>query len=80
MPGGRGPSIWDAKPNKTVKQGHTPDVACDHYHRFRDLPCCVVEPEHGKEHRQIYTPPRTRYDQDDVALMAKLGMKAPACA
>ena len=35
---GRGPSIWDAfcrVPGK-VAGGHTGDVACDHYHRFRD--------------------------------------------
>lgn len=33
---GRGPSIWDAFsqiPGKTYN-GHTGDVACDHYHRF----------------------------------------------
>ena len=36
--GGRGPSIWDAfshTPGK-VFEGHTGDVACDHYHRFRE--------------------------------------------
>jgi len=36
--GGRGPSIWDTfcrTPGK-VKNGDTADVACDHYHRFRD--------------------------------------------
>ncbi|CNG37119.1 beta-glucosidase B [Mycobacterium tuberculosis] len=35
---GRGPSIWDTfcrVPGK-VAGGHTGDVACDHYHRFRD--------------------------------------------
>ncbi|HST82403.1 MAG TPA: GH1 family beta-glucosidase [Kineosporiaceae bacterium] len=35
---GRGPSIWDTfsrTPGK-VYQGHTGDVACDHYHRYRD--------------------------------------------
>jgi beta-glucosidase len=35
---GRGPSIWDAfshAPGKTY-QGHTGDVACDHYHRWPD--------------------------------------------
>jgi beta-glucosidase len=35
---GRGPSIWDTfsrTPGK-VFQGHTGDVACDHYHRWRD--------------------------------------------
>ncbi|WP_104525811.1 GH1 family beta-glucosidase [Blastococcus atacamensis] len=33
---GRGPSIWDTfshTPGKTF-EGHTGDVACDHYHRF----------------------------------------------
>ncbi|MBO4210363.1 GH1 family beta-glucosidase [Micromonospora echinofusca] len=36
--GGRTPSIWDTfshTPGKVVA-GHTGDVACDHYHRFRD--------------------------------------------
>jgi beta-glucosidase len=36
--GGRGPSIWDEfshSPGR-VYQGHTGDVACDHYHRFRE--------------------------------------------
>ncbi|BCJ67242.1 GH1 family beta-glucosidase [Polymorphospora rubra] len=36
--GGRTPSIWDTfsdTPGK-VLLGHTGDVACDHYHRFRD--------------------------------------------
>jgi len=36
--GGRGPSIWDAfshLPGK-VFQGHTGDVACDHYHRLEE--------------------------------------------
>ncbi|MEM9398570.1 MAG: GH1 family beta-glucosidase [Verrucomicrobiota bacterium] len=35
---GRGPSIWDtfsAKPG-SVYSGHTPEVACDHYHRYRE--------------------------------------------
>ncbi|SCG56958.1 GH1 family beta-glucosidase [Micromonospora coxensis] len=35
---GRGPSIWDTfsrTPGK-VFQGHTGDVACDHYHRYAD--------------------------------------------
>jgi beta-glucosidase len=35
---GRGPSIWDTfsrQPGK-VAAGHTGDVACDHYHRYRD--------------------------------------------
>ena len=36
--GGRKPSIWDTfskTPGKTYC-GHTGDVACDHYHRFRE--------------------------------------------
>lgn len=36
--GGRKPSIWDdfsRMPGRT-HNGHTGDVACDHYHRFRD--------------------------------------------
>ncbi|MGW4473428.1 GH1 family beta-glucosidase [Nonomuraea sp. NPDC004354] len=36
--GGRGPSIWDtfsATPGK-VRDGDTGEVACDHYHRYRD--------------------------------------------
>ena len=35
---GRGPSIWDTfsrRPGATVA-GHTGDVACDHYHRYRE--------------------------------------------
>jgi beta-glucosidase len=35
---GRGPSIWDAfaaKPGN-IKNGDTPAVACDHYHRFAE--------------------------------------------
>ncbi|GGO04513.1 beta-glucosidase [Microbispora rosea subsp. aerata] len=35
---GRGPSIWDTfshTPGK-VRDGHTGDVACDHYHRYRE--------------------------------------------
>ncbi|MET8833422.1 GH1 family beta-glucosidase [Micromonospora sp. NPDC004540] len=35
---GRGPSIWDTfsrRPGK-VFQGHTGDVACDHYHRYAE--------------------------------------------
>ncbi|GAA3314817.1 GH1 family beta-glucosidase [Nonomuraea dietziae] len=35
---GRGPSIWDtfsATPGK-VREGDTGEVACDHYHRYRD--------------------------------------------
>lgn len=35
---GRKPSVWDTfshTPGR-VKEGHTGDVACDHYHRFKD--------------------------------------------
>lgn len=38
LEGGKGLSIWDAfthLPGK-IKNGDTGDVACDHYHRFRD--------------------------------------------
>ncbi|WP_113700394.1 GH1 family beta-glucosidase [Nonomuraea lactucae] len=36
--GGRGPSIWDTfshEPGRT-RDGHTGDVACDHYHRWEE--------------------------------------------
>jgi beta-glucosidase len=35
---GRKPSVWDtfSKIPGRVKEGHTGDVACDHYHRFED--------------------------------------------
>ncbi len=35
---GRGPSIWDtfSRQPGAVVNGDTGDVACDHYHRFRD--------------------------------------------
>ncbi|GAA1013323.1 beta-glucosidase [Acrocarpospora pleiomorpha] len=35
---GRGPSIWDtfARTPGRVADGHTGDVACDHYHRYRE--------------------------------------------
>lgn len=35
---GRAPSIWDtfAHTPGRVEDGHTGDVACDHYHRYRD--------------------------------------------
>src|SRR4051794_18880355 len=35
---GRGPSIWDtfARVPGAVADGQTGDVACDHYHRFRE--------------------------------------------
>jgi beta-glucosidase len=35
---GKGPSVWDMFVRKegTVWRGHTGDVACDHYHRFRE--------------------------------------------
>jgi beta-glucosidase len=42
---GRGPSIWDTfsrTPGK-VHQGHTGDVACDHYHRYRDDVALMAE-------------------------------------
>ena len=35
---GKGKNIWDAFshiPGKT-KEGHTPDVACDHFHRYKE--------------------------------------------
>jgi beta-glucosidase len=35
---GRAPSIWDTfshTPNKT-HQGETGDIACDHYHKFKE--------------------------------------------
>ncbi|MBQ6859606.1 MAG: family 1 glycosylhydrolase, partial [Clostridia bacterium] len=35
---GKGPSVWDRfshEPGK-ILEGHTGDVACDHYHRFRE--------------------------------------------
>lgn len=35
---GKGPSIWDAFARRpgAISTGETGDVACDHYHRFRD--------------------------------------------
>ncbi len=35
---GKGPSVWDmfCKKPGAVFQGHTGDVACDHYHRYRE--------------------------------------------
>jgi beta-glucosidase len=35
---GRGPSVWDvfSKRPGAVFEGHTGDVACDHYHRYRE--------------------------------------------
>ncbi|MDZ5441415.1 GH1 family beta-glucosidase [Micromonospora sp. 4G57] len=42
---GRGPSIWDIfsrTPGK-VFQGHTGDVACDHYHRYADDVALMAE-------------------------------------
>jgi beta-glucosidase len=42
---GRGPSIWDTfsrTPGK-VYQGHTGDVACDHYHRYADDVALMAE-------------------------------------
>ena len=34
---GKGPSVWDvfAKKRGAVFEGHTGDVACDHYHRYK---------------------------------------------
>src|SRR3954464_2595242 len=36
--GGRGPCVWDmfCRKDGAVYSGHTGDVACDHYHRWRD--------------------------------------------
>lgn len=36
--GGRGPSVWDTHCHKTQKvlNGDTGDVACDHYHRYKE--------------------------------------------
>ncbi|GAB1694722.1 GH1 family beta-glucosidase [Krasilnikovia sp. M28-CT-15] len=42
---GRGPSIWDTfsrTPGKVVA-GHTGDVACEHYHRYRDDVALMAE-------------------------------------
>ncbi len=35
---GRGPSVWDVftKKKGAVFEGHTGDVACDHYHRYKE--------------------------------------------
>ena len=35
---GKGPSVWDmfCRKSGAVWMGHTGDVACDHYHRYRD--------------------------------------------
>ena len=35
---GRGPSVWDAACQRPgfVRDGHTGDIACDHYHRWRE--------------------------------------------
>ena len=35
---GRGPSVWDVFSRKpgAVFEGHTGDVACDHYHRYKE--------------------------------------------
>ena len=42
---GRGPSIWDtfARTPGKVFAGHTGDVACDHYHRYRDDVALMAE-------------------------------------
>ena len=36
--GGRGPSVWDVFSHSSgkVANGHTGDVACDHFHRVAD--------------------------------------------
>jgi beta-glucosidase len=36
--GGRTPSIWDtfSRVSGRIVQGHTGDIACDHYHRYRE--------------------------------------------
>jgi beta-glucosidase len=35
---GKGPSVWDVFSRKTgaVFEGHTGDIACDHYHRYQE--------------------------------------------
>ena len=34
---GKGPSVWDMfSRNNWVKEGHTGNVACDHYHKYKD--------------------------------------------
>src|SRR5256885_110249 len=35
---GKGPSVWDVfcKKKGAVFEGHTGDVACDHYHRYKE--------------------------------------------
>lgn len=43
--GGRGLSVWDTfcrQPGK-IFEGHTGDVACDHYHRFREDVALMAE-------------------------------------
>jgi beta-glucosidase len=42
---GRTPSIWDtfARTPGRVHRGHTGDVACDHYHRFREDVALMAE-------------------------------------
>src|SRR5271169_764052 len=43
--GGRAPSIWDVfahTPGK-IERGETGDVACDHYHRYRDDVALMAE-------------------------------------
>ena len=45
LEGGKGLSIWDAfthLPGK-IKQGHTGDVTCDHFHRFREDVALMAE-------------------------------------
>jgi beta-glucosidase len=33
---GRTPSIWDAAPDKRLKNGENCHIACDHYHRYKE--------------------------------------------
>ena len=33
---GRTPSIWDQPPEGKIKNGDTPQKACDHYHRMKE--------------------------------------------
>ncbi|MFI2710139.1 GH1 family beta-glucosidase [Micromonospora sp. NPDC018662] len=42
---GRGPSIWDtfSRTPGAVHQGHTGDVACDHYHRYAEDVALMAE-------------------------------------
>ena len=33
---GKGPGIWDALAPGHIEHGDTGNIACDHYHRFRE--------------------------------------------